>query len=243
MGKGKSRNEAKVSGTNTETVSSISTPIATIISAVLGLIGVLVASFFAYKGIQAQIYEPLHITETAMAQGNAVQQTDLPATNMPVVIAVSETPVYGATAMPIITIAQPSQDEFSLVPVINVSYQDIPFPGMNEYDVKISRNKSYLWTYLWCSKFEGNLVENLAHMEFSFYINDAEIDISNFLVMRSTSTNDWPCKRWTTRLGGWNHISAPDLSVVYKISDLIFDGVSTYESGVYRHEINLIYID
>jgi|GEM_PF-3280131 len=238
MGQGKSKKEAKVSAAKPEREGALSAPAATIIAAVIGLIGVLITSYFAYMGIQTQIYGPLHITETALAQSNAVQPTDRSAA-----ITASETPLSTATTVPMIAIAQPSQDEFSIVPVLNIVYQDIPRPGANHYDAKLSRNKSYLWTYLWCAKFENNLNENLDLMEFSFFVDGVEIDVSNFLVMRSTSTNGWPCQRWTTRLSGWEQVDAPGLSVVYKISNLIFDGVSTYEPGEYRHEINLIYVD
>lgn len=240
MGQGKSKKETKVSTSKPERESTLSAPAATIIAAVIGLIGVLVTSYFAYMGIQTQIYGPLHITETALAKSNVAQPTS---SSTAVAIAASETPFFITEALSMITIAQPSQDEFSIVPVINIVYQDIPTPGANHYDAKISRNKSYLWTYLWCAKFENNLNENLDLMEFSFFVDGVEIDISNFLVMRSTSTNGWPCQRWTTRLSGWSQVSAPDLMVVYKISELIYDGVSTYEPGEYRHEINLIYVD
>lgn len=223
---------------------------ATIIAAVLGLIGVTVGAVFTYWSVQTQVYAPIEATQTAQtffftqtALVTDVNASIIPATNTPEAsVPILPTETATLAPQPSINFTLPTINDLNLVPTIYIGYTDIKTPETRTYTAKVSRKQTYIWTYLWCAKFSGTLDDNLSKISFSFYIDDLPIPESNFLVFKDPSAQNWYCQKWATMLSGWS-ASAPTLSIVYDIPTPITDGVTTFPIGTYEHEIVISYID
>jgi hypothetical protein len=225
---------------------------ATIIAAVIGSIGIIVAAAIAFFGVKAQIEGTARVAETKqafeltqIALNPTPTSVDMPTSTYTVTVTTFFTPTETATLLPIapLTIIQPVREDLDRVPIIYVGYQDLSTPGTQSYKVNISSKLTYLWTYQWCARYSGTLDDNLDLINFYFYINDVLLSETDFLIFKGTSTNGWLCQRWATMLSGWKNTKNPTLTVLYNIPLPITDGVTTYPIGEYRHEINLSYID
>ncbi len=226
----------------------ISTSTATIIAAMIGLIGVIIGAVLNYRSEHDKILLPIYVTQTA--QSTSYTQTAL-AFN-PIVL-LSSTPVFtptislteSPTAQPelALNVTAPTRDNLSIVPIMYVHYEDINTPNTQTYKVNVSSKVTYLWTYIWCAKHEGTLNENLNQMDFSFFIDDVQIPEDRFLIFKEPSIDNWPCQRWTTMLSGWDVSHFPTLSIVYNIPTPLSDGVVTYSIGEYRHQIKVTILD
>jgi hypothetical protein len=221
---------------------------ATIIAAVLGLLGVTVGAVFTYWSVQTQVYAPIQATQTA--QTFFFTQTALAFNANPLE---QSSPTIDAGIIPImetstpqpnpkVNVTLPRTSDLNLVPTMYIGYLDIKTPEVYSYIAKVSRKQTYLWTYYWCAKFESVLDENLTQIQFSFFIDDVQIPESNFLMFKDPSTERWYCKKWATMLSGWD-VPAPTLSVVFDISAPLSDGLTTFSIGRYEHEISVTYID
>ncbi len=226
----------------------ISSSGAIILAAVIGLIGVVTGAVLNYRSEQNKIYAPIYATQTA--QSSSQTQTALAFESNPLAIStptvtLAAPQMESATPVPSfgLQIVTPTMDNLNLAPIIYVGYRDITTPGTLYYPVKVSSKNTYLWTYAWCAKLSTRLNENLAEMEFSFFIDDIEIPEDKFLVYKDTSPNGWPCQKWATLLSGWDIAHAPTLAVVYYVPAPLSDGAVIYPIGEYRHEIDVNYID
>lgn len=222
---------------------------ATIIAAILGLLGVSVGAVFTYWSVQTQVYAPIQATQTA--QTFFFTQTALAPTSnsqeqaSPTIEAVIQNPVAEtATLQPVpkVNVTLPKTSDLNLVPTMYIGYLDIKFPEVASYTANVSRKQTYLWSYYWCAKFTGTLDENLREIKFSFFIDDVEIPESNFLIFKDPSTERWYCQKWVTMLSGWD-VPPPTLSVVFDISAPLSDGLTTFPIGQYEHEIVIGYVD
>ena len=222
---------------------------ATIIAAILGLLGVTVGAVFTYWSVQTQVYAPIEATQTA--QNFFFTQTAFALNSNPS-SSITNTPdntnitfpTETATLQPEpnVNVTLPKTSDLNLVPTIYIGYLDIKTPETRSYTVKVSRKLTYLWTYYWCAKFAGTLDENLTQIQFSFFIDDAQVPESNFLSFKDPSAQNWYCQKWTTMLSGWD-FPPPTLSVLLNIPSPISDGVTTFPIGEYKHEIVVAYID
>lgn len=222
---------------------------ATIIAAILGLVGVTVGAVFTYWSVQTQVYAPIQATQTA--QTFFFTQTALaPTSNVieqasPTIETIFESPtVENITpqSAPKVNVTLPRISDLNLVPTMYIGYLDIKTPEVYSYTAKVSRKQTYLWSYYWCAKFESILDENLTQIQFSFFIDDVQIPESNFLVFKDPSTERWYCQKWVTMLSSWD-VPPPTLSVVFDISVPLSDGLTTFPIGQYEHEIIISYID
>lgn len=221
---------------------------AAIISALIGLAGVLLAAGLGYLGTVTLVYGPMHATQTAQAY----QMTQTALSFQPGSL-VSNTPMFTPTftatetSIPNPTLAlnvlAPTDNDLKIVPILYVKYADIKTPNTEAYKVNVESKLTYLWNYKWCAKREGTLSENLYQMDFSFFIDDVQIPEEKILVVKEPSVDGWPCQRWTTMLSGWDAAHFPILSVVYHISKPLSDGVLTYPIGEYRHQISVTVIE
>ena len=222
---------------------------ATIIAAVLGLIGVTIGAVFTYWSVQTQVYAPIEATQTAQTfffTQTAFALNSNPSssiTNTPDNTIITF-PTETATLQPEpnVNVTLPKTSDLNLVPTIYIGYLDIKTPETLSYTVKVSRKLTYLWTYYWCAKYAGTLDENLTQIQFSFFIDDMQIPESNFNSFKDPSAQNWYCQKWTTMLSGWD-VPPPTLSVLLNIPSSISDGVTTFPIGEYRHEIVVTYID
>ena len=217
---------------------------ATIISALIGLAGVLLTAGLGYLGTVTLVYGPMHATQTAQAYIET-KAAQIGSVSSPVVLATMEVPTETSIPTPALAlnVMAPTSDDLKIVPIMYVKYADIKTPNTQTYKVNVSSKVTYLWTYIWCAKHEGTLSENLYQIEFSFFIDDVQIPEDKFLIFKEPSTDGWPCQRWTTMLSGWDASHFPTLSVVYRIPKPLSDGVLTYPIGEYRHQISVTVID
>ncbi len=226
----------------------ISASTATIIAAILGLIGVIIGAVLNFRSERDKILLPISMTQTA--QSISYTQTALsfnanvlpsPTPSFVPTIASTESP----TPQPELALnfMAPTRDNLSMVPIMYVKYADIKTPNTQTYKVNVSSKVTYLWTYIWCAKHEGTLSENLNQIDFSFLIDDVQISEDKFLIFKEPSTDGWPCQRWTTMMSGWDTSHFPTLSVVYRIPIPLSDGVLIYPIGEYRHQISVTVID
>ena len=222
---------------------------ATIIAAMLGLLGVTVGGVFTYWSVQTQVYAPIEATQTA--QTFFFTQTAFALNSNPSSLITntpdntnSTFPTETATLQlePNVNVTLPKTSDLNLVPTMYIGYLDIKTPEVYSYTAKVSRKQTYLWTYYWCAKFESILDENLTQIQFSFFIDNVQIPESNFLVFKDPSTERWYCKKWVTMLSGWD-VPPPVLSVLFNIPAPLSDGVTMFPIGEYQHEIVVTYID
>ena len=230
-----------------ENKESIGPSTATIIAAIIGLIGVVIVAAFTYRGVQTSVYGPIHATETAHT--DYLTQIALTPNSTPTlaptrVFTITPTETITPYPEPSINVIAPTRDNLNLVPIIYFGYQKIKTPGTRIYKINVSSKVTYLWKSLWCTKHSGTLAENLNQIKFSFFIDDIQIPESKFLIFKEPrGTDGWPCQRWTTMLSGWNTTHFPTLSVVYYIPMPLSDGVDTYSIGEYRYDIIVAIID
>lgn len=222
---------------------------ATIIAAVLGLIGVAIGAIFTFWSVQTQVYAPIQATQTA--QSFFFTQTALaPTSNIieqasPTIETILENKVTETStpqSKPKVNVTLPRTDDLNLVSTMYIGYLDINIPGVYPYTAKVSHKQTYLWTYHWCAKSESILDENLTQIQFSFFIDAVQIPENNFLVFKDPNTERWYCQKWVTMLSGWD-VPPPILSVVFNIPAPLSDGQSTFPIGEYEHEITVTYID
>ncbi len=133
----------------------------------------------------------------------------------------------------------PRKIDLDLVPIINVDYVDVNTPNTLPYNVRVSSNSAYLWTYVWCSLHSGTLNDNLTYLRYSFLVDDLPIAENKFMIFKETSRNGWACQRWTTMLSHWKNVQSVKLSVLYSIDVPLYDGMNSYQPGDYRHDITL----
>jgi hypothetical protein len=225
----------QISGLQIEVKKSHLTFWATIIVALIGLIGAITPTLVNYYKEQnivqaTQTAEILNMTQSAVLALSATPTSIPSPTSVPIAI---------STPVPVqaVQVFAPMKDQLGSFPYLTVSYLDINRPDTLTYKSTVSRDETYLWTYFWCAKSESALGQNLSTMKFSFWVDNMQLPESSFYVYNSQK--DWHCQIWTAMLTGWGDKSSTMLSVVYLISDPISDGEKTYHPGAYRHDLTL----
>lgn len=119
------------------------------------------------------------------------------------------------------------------------AYKDPKIPTVTNYHISVSQNERVKWFYSWCAKNYENLSHNLQNITFEFFIQNSQLDNGYLTEFGTSGSWDWPCKEYTTYVGGWEQGRDYTLEVRYTIAQDISDGDNTYKAGVYRHLINV----
>lgn len=192
-----------------------------IVVALIGFVGTITAAFIT--GFFSQANEQGHVT-FAVRLAQTAEASFFP------------TEEIVATPEPQVDVVVPVTGELSMLPQIIVEYSRLETPGSESYAVEVQSNKTYVWRYHRCALTRELLTKNLSQMRFTFFVDSREIPQDDFLTYDFIAGR-WTCQSWATILTNWQEGSTAVLSVVYKISRPVHDGVGAFQPGEYRHDI------
>ena len=152
--------------------------------------------------------------------------------------AVSPTSAPGANAPTIGTLAE-SQQAYNdgsikyLEELAAEQYSSADLQQMDKtfpYTLQLAQEQPLLWQFGWCATTPAILKQNLALISYTFSINGAPVEISQFYAYDSQSSDQLECHSYVAVLAHWPK-GKTTLQTIVTFDGKLNDGVSDYPAG------------
>jgi SH3-like domain-containing protein len=114
----------------------------------------------------------------------------------------------------------------------NLKYLDLTTPGTQTYETTVDATIPLSFSFNWCADTPVRLRKILAPLKLSLFLNGKEIDQTSLLIIDQQA-----CRKWATIINGFQSGDTHILEVYYTLSEVIFDGTTSFEAGDYVQRI------
>lgn len=114
------------------------------------------------------------------------------------------------------------------------SFRDLSTPSIQTYNVVVTPNQDWRWTFAWCAIDSDTLHEILQPLTVTMLIDEVALSNSTILQHQGVSNNHDQCYYWSTALTNWQPGAVVKLEIRYFLTTPIYDGRQSYPAGQYQ---------
>ena len=114
------------------------------------------------------------------------------------------------------------------------TFRDLYAPGVQTYNVSITPNQDWRWSFAWCAINSTTLGEILQPLTVTLLVDEHVLSNSDILQHQAVSNNGDQCFYWSTVLTNWQLGTIVKLEIRYSLTSEIDDGRQNYAAGQYQ---------
>lgn len=114
------------------------------------------------------------------------------------------------------------------------TFRDLYAPGVQTYNVSITPNQDWRWSFAWCAINSTTLGEILQPLTVTLLLDEHVLSNSDILQHQAVSNNGDQCFYWSTVLTNWQLGTIVKLEIRYSLTSEIDDGRQNYAAGQYQ---------